>query len=117
MVHILIDTCVWLDMAKDPELKPLLGVLEEMTAMQAVAIIMPRAVLDEFDHNKKHVVEQSSRSLSGTFKRVKDAVDRFGDPRKKQAVLKQLNDIDQRIPRFGESAFEAVGRIESLIRS
>ena len=48
------------------------------------------------------------------MKRVKEAVEKFGDPRKKSTVLRQLNDVDHRIPTLGEAAVDTVSRIEKL---
>src|ERR1700739_3140378 len=76
--------------------------------------ILPRTVLDEFARNEGRVVEESSRSLSGTMKRVKEAVEKFGEPRKNTAGLRQLNDADHRIPTWGEAAVDTVSRIEKL---
>jgi hypothetical protein len=45
---------------------------------------------------------------------TKEAVEKFGDPRKKNSVLRQLNDVDRRLPTLGEAAVDAVGRIEKL---
>lgn len=114
MFKILIDTCVWLDLAKDYQQQPILTALEELIRMGDIELILPRTVLDEFARNKARVVDESSRSLSGTMKRVKEAVEKFGDPRRKSAVLRQLNDVDHRIPTLGEAAVETVSRIEKL---
>jgi hypothetical protein len=59
-------------------------------------------------------IEDSSRSLSSTLKRAKEAVEKFGDPRKKSTVLRQLNDVDYRLPSLGSAAVDTVGRIENL---
>jgi hypothetical protein len=79
-----------------------------------VSLILPRAVLNEFARNKARVLEESNRSLSSTLKRVKDVVEKFGDPRRKRLVLDQLNDVDHRLPMFGGMAAETFGRIEAL---
>jgi PIN domain len=100
LFKILIDTCVWLDLAKDYQQQPILTALEELIRMGDIELILPRTVLDEFARNKGRVVEESSRSLSGTMKRVKEAVEKFGDPRKKSTVLRQLNDVDRWMYRF-----------------
>ena len=34
MFWILVDTCVWLDLAKDPKQQPLLGVVEELLSRE-----------------------------------------------------------------------------------
>jgi PIN domain len=114
MFKLLIDTCVWLDLAKDYQQQAILGALEELTRQGEVSLILPRTVVDEFARNKGRIIEESSRSLSSTLKRVKEAVDRFGDPRRKRMVLRQLNDVDHRLPTLGEAAVETIGRIEQL---
>jgi hypothetical protein len=60
--------------------------------------------------------DESSQSLSSTLKRVKDVVNKFGDPQRRRLVLEHLNDVDHRLPTLGESAIESVGRIERLFK-
>ncbi|HEY3161841.1 MAG TPA: PIN domain-containing protein, partial [Vicinamibacterales bacterium] len=115
MFRVLVDTCVWLDLAKDHRQQSLLHVLEELVRKREVALIVPRTVCEEFTRNKARVVEESTRSLSGVLKRVKDVLDRFGDTRRKRVVLEQLNDVDHRLPILGESAIESIARIEKLL--
>jgi hypothetical protein len=43
----LIDTCVWLDLAKDQRQVPVLGVVEEMVRRDMIAVIVPRVVLTD----------------------------------------------------------------------
>jgi predicted nucleic acid-binding protein len=112
--RILIDTCVWLDLAKDDHQRALLGVLEELIELGEISLIVPRVIVNEFARNRARIIEESSRSLSTTLKRVKEAVDKFGDPRRKRLVLRQLNYVDQRLPTLGEAAVETVGRIDGL---
>jgi hypothetical protein len=50
MFKILIDTCVWLDLAKDNQGQGVLGVLETLVRQKQVSIILPRTVLDEFTY-------------------------------------------------------------------
>jgi hypothetical protein len=111
---ILIDTCVWLDLSKDYHQQAMLAALEELIRQGELALILPRTVVDEFARNKARVIEESSRSLSSTLKRVKEAVEKFGDPRQKRIVLRQLNDVDHRLPTLGEAAVDTVSRIEKL---
>jgi hypothetical protein len=91
MFYILLDTSVWLDLVKDPTLQQLIGVTEQLVQMQSFSLILPRTVMDEFQRNKTRIVETSARSQSSVFKRVKDAVRKFGDPTEKESVLQHLN--------------------------
>jgi len=117
MVNILIDTCVWLDLAKDYQRQPVLGVLEQLLQHKQVSIVLPRTVLDEFTRNKARIAEEGGRSLSSVLKRAKEIVYRLGDAKKKRIVLEQLNDVDYKLPSLGEAAIESIGRIEKLFGS
>jgi hypothetical protein len=115
MFKLLIDTCVWLDIAKDHQQEATLGVLEELVRQGEVSLIVPRIVLDEFGRNKARILQDAQRSLSGVLKRAKDVVIRLGDGKGKRLVLEQLNDVDFKLPRMGESAVESIGRVEKLL--
>jgi hypothetical protein len=116
MYKMLVDTCVWLDLVKDPNQQSLLGVIEELMNMGELSLIVPQIVVDEFQKNKARITDESSRSLSSHFKQVKEVVNKFGDPGKKQAILHQLNDLDQKIPLLGAAkATGSVTRIERLL--
>jgi hypothetical protein len=52
MFKFLVDTCVWLDLAKDSQQQSLLPVLEELIRQSEVSLILPRTVVDEFIRNK-----------------------------------------------------------------
>jgi len=114
---LLIDTCVWLDLAKDHHQQALLSALEELTRDGRVSLVQPRTVLDEFERNKARIIDEGRQSLSSTLKRVKDVVDKFGDSKRKRMVLEHLNDVDHRLPVLGEQAIGAIGRIERLFKN
>lgn len=114
MFRILIDTCVWLDLAKDYQQEAILAALEELIGQGEVDLLLPRTVVGEFARNKARVIEDTNRSLSSTLKRVKEAVEKFGNPRQKGRVLRELNDVDHRLPTLGETAMNTVNRIEKL---
>jgi len=116
MFKILIDTCVWLDLAKDSEQQTLLVVLDELIERKEISLIVPETIISEFNSNKERIIKEGGKSLSQVFKRVKEAVDKFGDPKKKKAVLEQLNNVDHKIPTLGDFTTSSIGRIEGLLR-
>ena len=83
MFKILIDTSVWLDLAKDYQGQGVLGVLETLVREKQVSIILPRTFLDEFTRNKARVAEEGGRSLSTVLRRAKEVVHRLGDVKNK----------------------------------
>lgn len=91
MFDVLIDTCVWLDLAKDTRQAPVIGVVEEMIKRKLVSLIVPRLVLDEFRRNRARIVAESTKSLSSHFRLVKDAIGKIGgDKRRTRVVLAHL---------------------------
>ena len=117
MFKLLIDTCVWLDIAKDHRQTAVLDNLEMLIREQKLLLFLPRIVVDEFLRNKDRVVEESSRSLSSSLKRAKEAVHRLGEGRGKRVAIEHLEELDHRLPRLGEAAIEAVVQIEALFAS
>lgn len=64
MFRMLIDTCVWLDLAKDPRQVPVLGAIEEMVKRGVITLIVPRVGLDEFVRNRERIAKESAKSLA-----------------------------------------------------
>jgi hypothetical protein len=117
MFRLLIDTCVFLDLAKDAQQQSLLTVLEELIERKEVSLIIPETVVNEFNNNKDRVLKENSQSLSSVFKRVSDVIHKFGDPKKKEAALEQLRDVDYKIPIVGGAASMTIDRIDKLLKS
>jgi len=103
-------------MAKDPDQQSLLSVIEQLVNRKELTLLVPSIVVQEFIKNKERIIKESSQSLSSIFKRVKDVVDKFGDPKKKKDVLEQLNHVDYKIPSLGDAAISSVKRIEVLLK-
>jgi hypothetical protein len=59
--RILIDTSVWLDVAKDYRQQTLLSALEELTKRGIVVLLVPDIVREEFARNKARIIEDSRR--------------------------------------------------------
>jgi hypothetical protein len=117
MFRILIDTCVWFDLAKDYRQRPLLGALEELIRHGEISMMVPHVVVDEVFRNKARIIEESNRSLSGSLKRAKEAVDKYGGPQGKRAALRLLNDVNHRLPTLGEAAAESIARVEEMFKA
>jgi PIN domain len=116
MFRLLIDTCVWLDLAKDPKQHPVLGVVEHMQREKLIALIVPELLLDELKRNRARIEKDSVRSLGTHFKLVKDAVEKSGgNKRTVKTVLAHLDDVDHKIPLVGGAATQALDRIDKLL--
>jgi hypothetical protein len=112
---LLIDTDIWLNLAKDYRLAPVLIAIQDLIAAGAIELIVPQVVLEEFARNRDRVVEDSKRSLATYFKRVREAVTQFGDDEKKAETLNQLNEIDHKMAMKGEVSKSTLESIEKIM--
>jgi PIN domain len=115
MFKLLVDTCVWLELAKDVKRQPLLTVIEDLHQLGRLRLLVPDIVRAEFARNKAKVVADSGRSLASALKRAREAVALFGDNGRMSAALDQLHEVGQRLPGLGEAAATSVARIEKLL--
>jgi hypothetical protein len=102
MLKLLVDTCVWIDLAKDHHQHPFLRTLDALIQEGKVAIMLPPLVREEFERNKGNIANTNRASLSSALKRAKDLLDQHGPGDHKAEALDQLNYIDQRLPRLGD---------------
>jgi hypothetical protein len=116
MFKILIDTCVWLDLAKDQKSGPVLDVLAMLVKNGNVELLVPRVVVDEFARNKARVAKEGAQSLSSALRRVREAVWTLDVPGRRAALAKRLTDLDLKLPNLGENAVAAIGKIEALMK-
>ena len=114
-VFLVVDTCVWLDLAKDPNQEGLIAALEELVRTGVVNLVTPKIVADEFERNKDRVIEESGRSIAGTLRRMRELLQRFGEQGAKDEAIRQLNEIDQKSVNYRDAAAEAVRRLDILI--
>ena len=113
-LRLLIDTCVWLDLAKDYRQLPILEAVAALRKADELELILPRIIVDEFDRNKERVIADSKRSLSSHFRQVREAIVRFAPEEGRNSTLGQLQEVDHRIAIGGEAINDAIEIIENL---
>src|ERR1700738_5330483 len=77
--RILIDTSVWLDVAKDYRQQTLLSALEELTKRGIVVLLVPDIVREEFARNKARIIEDMAPPTLRKKKRGGGRAPRAGD--------------------------------------
>jgi hypothetical protein len=117
MFQLLIDTCVWLDIAKDRKQQTLLIALERLLEHSKIQLIVPQTVVDEFNRNKARIVQDATKSMSSTLRRAKELVGQFSKGTKARRAMAEIDNIDFLVPTLGDSAVETVVRVEKLFAS
>src|SRR5690606_31413 len=117
MVKLIIDTCVWLDIAKTTKGEEILNLLSEFIDNTEATIVIPEIIISEFDRNKDRIIMDAAKSLSSHFKKVKEMVAEHASKETKDHILTELNDIDKKIPTLGENAIQTISRIEEIFKN
>jgi hypothetical protein len=107
----LVETYVWLDLAKGHRQEHTVSVLEECVQLGDVSRLVPTVVCAEFDRHNARIVDVSRRRLSTVLTRVTAAVRWFGDPMTNGCVRQHLNEVDHRMPLLSEAAPRFVVRM------
>lgn len=102
MLKLLIDTCVWIDLAKDHHQHTFLRALDSLMQAREASVMVPSLVLVEFERNKGNIVNVNRQSLSSALKRAKELLAQHGESDGKAGAMEQLNYVDQRLPRLGD---------------
>lgn len=113
----LVDTSVWLDLAKDYRNQPVISAMEDILKDSDAALIVPEIVLEEFARNKDRVAQDASRRLQSHFSLVRDAVRRFANEEHVDETIKALNEVDHAAVYKGEAVHNSIARIEQMLRS
>ena len=117
MHKMLIDTSVWLNIAKDHRQKSIISALEELIRAEQIELILPRTVCDEFARNKARIVDEGGRSALAAIKRAKELLEQFGSETGKRVAMDELKEVEHRIPTLGETALETLEHIDRLFQS
>lgn len=115
MFRILIDTSVWLDLAKEGHQQPLLAALEDLIRAGEIELIVPSTVAVEFARNKARVIEDGKKSIIATVKRARAVIRQFAPAKGQTSVLRALDEVDQRAASLPDAAGTSVKRIEKLL--
>ncbi|WP_245503909.1 PIN domain-containing protein [Rhizobium laguerreae] len=117
MLRILVDTCVWLDLARDYRHESLITAAQQLFEAREIDLIVPDIVREEFARNKQRVAEDAQRSLQSHFRLVREAVSRFAEEEYRTETLRSLNEVDQRIAMKGEAINDSIEWIERLLKA
>jgi predicted nucleic acid-binding protein len=68
VLHLLVDTSVWLDLAKRRDGQKLIHALGQVIMDGDVELLVPDLVIDEFNRNRERIEQSMTTSLADRFK-------------------------------------------------
>jgi len=116
MTKLLIDTSVWLDLAKNIEGEKLIDLLSEFLSQNEVSLIVPEIIISEFNRNRDRVISNAGKSMSSHFTKVKEVIRNHSKGENKEQIINLLSDLNHKIPTFGESIVASLEKIENFFK-
>jgi hypothetical protein len=113
----MIDTCVWIDLAKNPSLKPLTKTIKELVEANDLKIITTGIIKEEFLNNKDKLVNIGRQQLSQNIKTLKSLIGEHSTISNKEDALNGLNDISHKLATMVDSISEHTNLIWDILNS
>ncbi|MFD6263811.1 hypothetical protein ACFWFK_22050, partial [Micromonospora chalcea] len=78
MLRLLVDTSVWLDMAKHRDGQKLIVPIRVLYFQKRLRLIVPSLVVDEFERNRPRVEASVSASVAERVRQLKSDLNDYG---------------------------------------
>lgn len=119
LYRVMIDTCIWLDLARNYRAAPLVRALYDMCDNAELEIIVPDIVKEEFERNKDRVLAEATKSVQSTLKTLKSALPTFLDPVAQKDALDAIQGLEFRsatggMPSILDQVEELMGHPENI---
>ncbi len=114
MHHLLIDTCIWLDIVRDHRKRTLLTIIEELIKTNELTLIVPQIVFDEFIRNKEPAFKKHRKGSSSLLKDARELAEIYETGESRTELMHRLNDLRYRLPILSDKANDSIRRTENL---
>lgn len=114
MLYALIDTCAWLDLAKNIDGQKIIVTVRVLAHHGRLTLVAPGLVIDEFERNRERVAADMTRSLASHFRQTRLAIDEHGQEGR-DAALKELDNLAHRVPLINQLATRNFDDIRELL--
>jgi len=112
---LLLDTCVWLDLAKDSSGNYLIRALRELMEYPVIKIIVPTIIKNEFLRNKKRAIDIGRQKLSQDIRRIKKIIELYSGNEKKSDIISGLDDVNHKLSIMTDVVSGLTTEIEKII--
>ena len=114
MLHLLVDTSVWLDLAKRRDGQKWIEPIHALTRPRQLELLVPGLVLDEFDRNRPRAEDAVTAKIRERFRLLRADIDAYADESRRPQWLEELT---LHIPLVSEMTLQNFSAISDMLRS
>jgi hypothetical protein len=100
VLHLLVDTSTWLDLAKRRDGQRWIRALQVLTQYDGMQLLVPSVVIDEFERNRARVEASMTASVEQRFKLIKQDLGEYGGT-DYESALRVLEELAHEVPLIG----------------
>ena len=115
VLRVMVDTCVWLDLAKDIRGEQLIATVRTLVHGGAVQLLVPQLVIDEYDRNRPQVVASLAAGTRAHIKFARAALAEHGRRERTPELLAELDEVAVRGPLIEELVVNRFEEVRDLL--
>jgi hypothetical protein len=113
--RLLIDTCVWIDIAVDVRLAPLLDVLDRLCLHGAIQLVAPDVVIEELDRNAEGVQQKTRKSYEALVRDALNIGHVLATENDREDLRRSLGKISNALPTFQGALNSRLRRVRAML--
>ncbi len=115
MLHLLVDTSTWLDLAKKRDGQKWIVAIRVLVNQGELELLVPSLILNEFERNRAGIEESMTASVSERFRLLRRDLDDYGG-KDQQDALELLDGLAHQVPLIGAMTTRNFDEIADLLR-
>jgi hypothetical protein len=115
VLRLLVDTCVWLDTAKDIRGERLIAAVRVLVHQGQVELLVPNLVIDEYDRNRQQVIESLSASTRAHVRTARKALADHGRSERNAELIAELDAVAVRGPLIEQLVVNRFTEVRELL--
>ncbi|GAA4010363.1 hypothetical protein GCM10022247_35670 [Allokutzneria multivorans] len=113
MLSLLVDTSVWLDLAKNRDGQLTIVPIRLLVLQQSLELLVPQIITDEFQRNRPRVEAAATKSVHERFRLLRNDVSAYANSETRQWV----DEMAHQIPYLSSRALQNFSEIADLLQN
>ena len=116
VLHLLIDTSTWLDMARRRDGQRWIVAIRVLVLQSKVRLLVPSLIIEEFERNRERIEASMTASIAQRFKQIRQDLQEYGGEDDAHAYA-VIEDLGRHLPLIGGMTTRNFDEILDLLRA
>lgn len=112
MLQLLVDTSVWLDLARSRDAQALIVPIRTLAQWGQLTLLVPQLVINEFDRNRPQAEARVAQSVSERFRQLRQDLHEYADP---DRLTEWLDEMARHVPLVSSMTLRNFREISELL--